>query len=153
VGNGMKKFRLTILILLIPTWTIAQSTWTIVKYELRSQSTSEKFIKPDQWINKTIIFHGDTISFDFKGILYFENTIDYSDCILFEKIDTIQIENKEREAFLFSYGNDYKACGDKNILLLETKPNCYKYPFREFIICDKKGFFSIDGVLLTMTRD
>jgi hypothetical protein len=135
-----------------PILTSAQITWTITDYEWRNRPAFEKYINPDQWINKIITFKKDTITFDFKGIQDFEADINYKDCALLNPIDTIRIQDKQQFLFLHNLDMHLNNRPDQ-VLLLETKPNCYKFPFRDFILCDKKCFIELMGVLFIMRRE
>ncbi len=143
-----------LLIILLATTSIAtaQSRWTITEYEWRDKKTFDKYIRPDQWLNKTITFNRDIITFDFKGIQDFESDISYKDCLLLEPIDTIRIQEMQQFLFLHNLDMHLKE-RPKQVLLLETKPNCYKFPFRNFILCDNIGFIELMGVLFIMKEE
>lgn len=151
VGNGMTK-KLLIILLTTTSIATAQSRWTITEYEWRDQKNFDKYIKPDQWLNKTITFHNKSITFDFKGIQDFGTDIDYFECELLQPIDTLIVQDKKETMFL--YGLDkYSACKDNQIMVIDTRPNCYKFPFRDFMVCDKVGFFELRGVFFIMTKE
>ena len=147
----MTKALLLILIATASTAT-AQHKWTISEYEWHDKKTFDNYIKPDQWLHKTITFYNNSISFDFKGIDGPETDIDYANCQLLQSIDTTRITDKSETMFMHRPKKS-SGCNENQLLIIDTKPNCYKFPFREFMICDRVGFFELRGVIFTMKKE
>ena len=130
----------------------AQIKWRIERFEWENKVTFDKFIKPEQWIGKVISFDANSISFDFSGIDELEKAINYKKCELFEPLDTVQI--KDYREFMFSE-NAEKYLGESRpgVYLVESKPNCYKFPFQNFIFLGNKGMFRLRGVCFVLIRE
>lgn len=143
--------RLMLILLLSTSIASAQDQWTITEFEWHDKKTFERYITPEQWLGKKITFHAKSIAFDFDGIQDYETDIDYEICQLLEQIDTTEVKEYKVDMFAFHI-DKFIECGNQ-YELLETKPNCYRYPFKEFMICNEKGLFELMGVFFLMTKD
>jgi len=133
------------------TMASAQSRWTITSYEWTDRGTYEKYMKPDQWLNKTLTFKPNSISFDFKGIQDFETEIDYKECALYESLDTLVVTDKNELPFITKAEKYLNNKGE--VLMIRSKPNCYKSPFGYFVVNGNIGLFELRGVLFVMKKN
>jgi hypothetical protein len=147
----MRSFLIMAFFVIIHFRCIAQTSWKIESYHWENRGEFDKYIKPEQWIGKTIKFTANSIEFDFSGIEQLDKGIDYSLCELLEPLDTFRV-TKTKEFMFIENVEKYFAKVDSEIYVIQAKPNCYKFPFRNFIFHEDQGLFRFRGVCFVLSK-